>query len=234
MADQPKNQIERRVVTGDVRAKKSDGGPSVLAGYGAVFGRETIIGEGFWAFREIIRENAFADALNDKETLGLWNHDTNYVLGRTGTGTLRLSEDAVGLAYEIDVNAADSQAVSVAAKVERGDVHTSSFAFSLGEDGDEWDETPIKEGKLPLRTIVKVARLWDVSPVAAAAYPQTTVSARAEARAKALAAPVDPMPPTIVDPVPAVVVDEAKRQAVATVDRQIAEWELRKRERHAR
>jgi HK97 family phage prohead protease len=186
MADKPlPNQIERRIVTGDVRAKKTDAGPSLLSGYGAVFGRETVI-NGWFPFREVIEAGAFTEALRTDDTLALWNHDTNYVLGRSGNGTLRLSEDAIGLAYEIDVNAADSQAVSVAAKVDRGDVHTSSFAFSIGADGDVWDDTPIKDGRLPLRRIVKVDRLYDVSPVAMAAYPQTTVSARAEARAKEL------------------------------------------------
>jgi HK97 family phage prohead protease len=191
----PTNQVERRMVAGEVRAKKADDGPSVLEGYGAVFGRETII-DGWFPFREVIREGAFTEALRDDGVLALWNHDTNYVLGRSGNKTLRLSEDSIGLAYEIDVNAADSQAVSIAAKVDRGDVHTSSFAFSLGDDGDEWDETPVKEGKLPLRTIVKVARLFDISPVAAAAYPQTTVSARAEQRAKEL---TSQPPPVVVD-----------------------------------
>jgi len=205
------NVIERRIVTGEVRAKKAEGGPSVLAGYGAVFNRETVI-DGWFPFREVILPGAFAEALKDDGILGLWNHDPNYVLGRTGNGTTRLEEDATGLAYEIDVNQADSQAVSVAAKVERGDVHTSSFAFRIDDDGDEWDESEVKDGKLPLRKIKKVARLYDVSPVAMAAYPQTSVSARAEARAKALCLRTSDCPP------------------VASVrDRQRAEVELAKR-----
>ena len=201
MSDKPlANAIERRVVAGDVRAKKVDEGPSVLAGYAAVFGQETVLGEGGWMpFRERIESGAFTDALRTDDVLGLWNHNVDVVLGRSGNGTVRVSEDGHGLAYEIDVNAADPQAVGVAARVDRGDVHTSSFAFSVGEDGDEWDDSGVKAGLLPLRRITKVSRLYDVSPVAAAAYPQTTVSARAEARAKELTAPVAPAPVTFAE-----------------------------------
>lgn len=184
--------VERRMVTGFVRAQAEAGGPTRLSGYAAVYGQETVIG-GWFPFREVIRAGAFDEAMRTDDVLALWNHDTNYVLGRTGNGTARLSTDETGLHYDIDVNQADSQAVSVAAKVERGDVHTSSFAFSVEEDGEEWDSSGTREGRLPLRTITKVSRLYDVSPVAAAAYPQTSVSARAEERAKALASrPVTP------------------------------------------
>ena len=87
------------------------------------------------------------------------------------------------------------QAVGVAARVARGDVHTSSFAFSVEDGGDEWDNSGRKEGLLPLRKIKTVARLYDVSPVAAAAYPQTSVSARAESCANELAGAAEPPAP---------------------------------------
>jgi phage head maturation protease len=69
--------------------------------------------------------------------------------------------------------------------VQRGDVDGSSFAFGLDSDDDQkWDYAGTRNGQLPLRTIVR-ARLYDVSPVAYPAYDQTTVSARAQADARA-------------------------------------------------
>lgn len=233
MANQPANQIERRVFSGDVRAKRAEAGPTVLSGYAAVFGQETVI-DGFWPFREVIQAGAFGETIQTDDVRGLFNHDANHVLGRTSNGTLRLSEDGLGLHYEIDLNAADPDAVSVGAKVERGDVSQSSFAFQVAED--TWDESEVKAGKLPLRTIVRVSPLYDVSPVTFPAYATTTVGARAEARAKELTertlpTPGDPVPPVVADPVPPVAVNDA---ALRQIDYQIAEWELRRRERHAR
>ena len=52
------------------------------------------------------------------------------MLGRNQAGTLRLSEDDTGLAYEIDLP--DTQAArDVYALIERGDVSQSSFAFKV-------------------------------------------------------------------------------------------------------
>ena len=227
MADKPQtHQIERRVVTGDVRAKKADTGPTVLAGYAAVFGRETVI-DGWFPFREVIQAGAFEETIKADDVRGLFNHDPNRVLGRTANGTVRLVEDAIGLSYEIDLNAADSEAMSVAAKVERGDVSQSSFAFQVAEDA--WDESEVKAGKLPLRTIIRVSPLYDVSPVTYPAYGQTTVSARAEARAKELAAPLEPEPGPAA-PMPAPVQPET---FVADPDSRARELELRRRERDA-
>jgi HK97 family phage prohead protease len=223
----PTNQIERRVVAGEIRAKKTEGGPTVLSGYAAVFNRETVI-DGWFPFREVILPGCFAEAIKTDDVRFLFNHNADVVLGRTTNGTLRLSEDSIGLHYENDLNPNDPDAVSVGAKVERGDVSQSSFAFRVDED--EWDESEVKAGKLPLRKIVRVAPLFDASCVTYPAYEATTVSARAEQRAKELTAPP---PPTVVDAPVVVPVVEASRTFWADPDSRIREWELRKRERHA-
>lgn len=193
------NAIERRVVAGEVRAKKAESGPTVLAGYAALFNRETVI-EGWYPFREVILPGAFTETIKSDDVRGLFNHSPDHVLGRTANGTVRLAEDSLGLGYEIDLNADDPDAVSVGAKVARGDVSQSSFAFQVAEE--EWDESEVKAGKLPLRKIKRVSPLFDVSAVTYPAYAETTVSARAEARAKALSASPDPPEPAKVAPVP--------------------------------
>ena len=153
-----------------------------LSGYAAVFGSVTEIAG---MFREQIAPGAFAKAAKEDDVRALFNHDANYVLGRTTSGTLRLVEDDKGLRYEADPP--DTQwARDLMVSVARGDVSQSSFAFEVTDD--EWDYG--KRGELPLRTI-KAVRLHDVSPVTYPAYTATTVSARSMEAAKREAVPAD-------------------------------------------
>lgn len=198
--------IDRRLVTERVerRAAAADGGPTTLIGYAAVFGVETVIGD--W-FREVILPGAFADSIANDDVPAQFNHDPNYVLGRTANGTVRLSEDRKGLKYEVDLNADDPDAQRVGAKVARGDVRGSSFAFSVeDDDGEEWVRDD--PAKLPLRKI-KRAKLYDVAPVTSPAYETTSVSARSLERSAAQA-------PTAV--VPAAVAETPVPPATVPID----------------
>lgn len=170
-------QRERRLVEAPVEARESETGAARLAGYAARFNSETVIAG---MFREVIAPGAFASAIGTSDVRALFNHDANQLpLGRTSAGTLRLAEDVLGLSYEVDLPDT-TLARDLHASVKRGDVRESSFAFTVAEE--DW-EYP-KSG-LPRRTIVKVAELWDVSPVVYPAYDSTTVSARAQEAAQA-------------------------------------------------
>jgi HK97 family phage prohead protease len=172
----PANErLERRFLNVELRAAGTDDKP-VISGTAAVFNQETVIGS--W-FRETIKPGAFARVLSENpDVVGAFNHNWDVVLGRTLAGTLRLLEDDQALNYEIDVNLADPQAVSVYEKVKRGDVRQSSFAFTVRTE--EWTKAE-KKGDLSLRTIVEIDELFDVSPVTFPAYPQTSVTARSKA-----------------------------------------------------
>jgi HK97 family phage prohead protease len=169
--------IERRIVTSKVELR-GEGEQKRLQGYAAVFNEETVIGGGWWGFREKIDPGAFTDAITADDVRALFNHDPNYVLGRNTSGTLTLKEDDHGLHYDIDPPATQVGR-DVVTLVSRGDISQSSFAFIVPEDGDDWNYDEVKVGKLPLRTIRKV-QLMDVSPVTYPAYPSTSVSARAK------------------------------------------------------
>lgn len=171
--------IERRTVNGEVRAARDEKRMG-LDGYAALYNVETVIGG--W-FREVIQEGAFADVLTD-DVRGTFNHSEDVILSRTRNSTLRLKEDSRGLWYEMDLNPDDPDAIRVYAKVQRGDVNQSSFAFYVSPDGEEWDYSETKQGKLPLRRITKVDQLLDVAAVAYPAYDATSVSARAKERAE--------------------------------------------------
>ncbi len=92
-------------------------------------------------------------------------------MARTASGTLRLSEDANGLKYEFDAPNT-TLGNDLLEMIRRGDVNQSSFGFTV--DDDTWEE---RDGKM-IRTINKVKKLYDVSPVTYPAYHDATVAVR--------------------------------------------------------
>lgn len=165
---------ERRYVELTLRAEGDETKP-MIEGDAAVFGVETVIGK--W-FREKIRAGAFTRVLSEKpDVIGAFNHDWTYVLGRTTAGTLKLEQNEKALRYVIDVNPNDTQAMDVWAKVRRGDVSQSSFAFTVRKE--EWTEpSDDSDEKLALREIVEIGNLYDVGPVPFAQYPEASAQAR--------------------------------------------------------
>lgn len=156
----------RTVKSGPIEVRADDDGDH-LVGHAAVFNRETVIGR--W-FREQVAPGAFKKTIKEADVRHLFNHDPNMVLARTKNGTLDLSEDDFGLAYDALLNPDDPDAIRVKAKVERGDVTQSSFGFIVV--ADEWEEGEIHDDgtkTLPLRTI-KEAKLFDTSTVTYPAY----------------------------------------------------------------
>jgi HK97 family phage prohead protease len=159
--------MERRKIQAPVEIR-AEGESRKVAGYGAVFNSETVIGG---AFREVILPGAFQRAV-DGDVFSFFNHDQSMVLGRTKSGTLRLSEDDSGLRYEVDLPDT-SAARDLQISMDRGDVDGSSFQFDIPKGGDEWDFS----GDLPLRTI-RSANLYEVGPVTMPAYPDATAALR--------------------------------------------------------
>lgn len=152
----------------EVRARKGDAAGVVVEGHAAVFER---LSQNLGGFVERIAPNAFDRSLGDNpDVRALINHDPSMLLGRTRSGTLRLSKDSLGLAYEIDMP--DRQdARDLLVSMDRGDISHSSFAFFVMLDGDEWSET---EQGMPLRTLTALSiHNGDVSPVTYPAYEDT-------------------------------------------------------------
>lgn len=162
-------QMERRVVNASSLEIRQEDDEARLVGYGAVFNS---LSENLGGFREQIAPGAFSRSLAEGDDIrALWNHNSDMVLGRTRSGTLRLSEDDTGLRAEIDP---PESASSLIESVRRGDVSQMSFGFVVRANGDRVDED--EDGML-LRTLTDV-RLMEVSPVAFPAYPETSIDAR--------------------------------------------------------
>lgn len=152
----------------EVRARKGDSGGMVVVGHAAVFRR---MSQNLGGFVECIDPAAFDRSLGDNpDVRALINHKPSMLLGRTRSGTLRLSKDDMGLHYEIDMP--DRQdARDLLVSMERGDISHSSFAFRLMPDGDEWSLT---DDDFPCRTLMAVSiHNGDVSPVTYPAYEDT-------------------------------------------------------------
>jgi len=155
-------QIERRCAA-EIRLAA---GGRKLAGYAAVFGLEADLG----TFRERIAPGAFAASLaGGGDILALVDHDPSSLLARTRTGTLRLSEDRRGLAFELDVPDT-TLGRDITALAERGDLGGGSFGFLVAPGGERWQGN--------LRTLTAVD-LREISVVHAwPAYEATSVAAR--------------------------------------------------------
>jgi len=155
-------KIERRAVAHEVRVKGRR-----LTGYAATFGTPAEIGG---RFTETIAPGAFGASLRaGADVLALVDHDTARVLGRTCSGSLRLSEDDHGLAFEIDVP--DTQAGrDVLALAERGDLGGMSFGFSAVDEHIDGDRRELRSVELHE---ISVVLAWP-------AYDGTEVQARAK------------------------------------------------------
>lgn len=157
---------------GELRAADNNG--RKLVGYAAVYNQLSQVIAG--AFRERVLPGAFARALRGEDDVrALFDHESCLILGRSSAGTLRLSDDAKGLAYEIDVpetTAGNDLLISV----RRGDISQSSFGFRTLQDN--WSVQPQPDGtSMEIRDLISV-QLFDISPVAFPAYDQTEVSVR--------------------------------------------------------
>ncbi|WP_036283856.1 HK97 family phage prohead protease [Methylocystis sp. ATCC 49242] len=163
--------IERRALPLEIRAAR--GNPRRLEGYAATFGVETRVAD----FVETIRAGAFAGSIaSGRDILALADHDPGRVLGRTKSGTLRLVEDARGLAFSLDLP--DTQAArDVLALAERGDIGGMSFGFTADPGGDAWTGN---------RRELRAVTLYEISVVSAwPAYDGTSVEPRARQRGPA-------------------------------------------------
>ncbi|MGX5913944.1 HK97 family phage prohead protease [Aliidiomarina sp. Khilg15.8] len=168
--------LEKRIFKSSVELRsapddESEQTSQLIVGQASVYNS---LSENLGGFREVFKPGAFADVLT-QDVRGLFNHDKNYILGRTSSGTLRLTDSESALGYEID--APDTQLIRdlVMAPIKRGDINQSSFAFKVAPGGDDWTEDA--DGTI-VRTIHKISKLFDVSPVTFPAYPSSAVSAR--------------------------------------------------------
>ncbi len=162
------DQRELRYVPARELRASADGNIKKIAGYAAVYNSRSV---DLGGFVEVIQVGAFDTALQpDADVLCLRDHDVSLLMGRTKSGTLKLSSDEVGLHFEVILPDTDS-ANSLYESVKRGDLDACSFGFSVVSDS--WEQI----GNQVLRTLIEV-ELFEVSIVSFPAYPATTAAIR--------------------------------------------------------
>jgi uncharacterized protein len=174
-------ELEIRTLKTEVRAAADFS----LSGRAASYG---VRSQNLGGFVEIIAPGAFTNSLNaGADVRCTFNHDPNHVLGRTKSGTLSLQDSAGGLDFKCQLDKTNENHKSVYAMVKRGDISECSFAFTVPDGGDDWQDGAIddKGNRCQLRTLRNVNCI-DVSAVTYPAYNAagaTQVSARALALA---------------------------------------------------
>lgn len=141
----------------------------LVSGYAIVFNSDS---NDLGGFTERINPDALNGVVEKSDVLCLLNHNEDRgVLARSnkGEGSLTLEIDEIGLKYSFE---APNTALGdeLLEGLRRGDISTSSFAFTV--EKDSWSKN--EDGSY-LRTINSISELFDVSPVYRAAYDATSV-----------------------------------------------------------
>ncbi|HEY7824950.1 MAG TPA: HK97 family phage prohead protease, partial [Acidimicrobiia bacterium] len=155
-----------RSFEGEIR---SEGDGSTFVGYAAKF---NVPSEPL-PFTERIAPGAFGKSLRQrsKDVRLYINHNSDMVLASKRSGTLRLTEDEVGLRVEADLPET-SAARDLRALMDAGVVSTMSFGFTVPRGGDKWSGNGME------RTLTGI-NLHEVSVVTGfPAYPQTEAAVR--------------------------------------------------------
>lgn len=145
---------------GQVRKFSEDEENPVIGGHGAVYYDGTP-GTEYDDWGVILRlEPGCADmAISEGETWSFFNHNEDYLLASKQAGTLSLFCDDKGVQYRTSINPKDPQAISVYAKVERGDCRGSSMIFRIQDSRIE------KQGDKLIEWITKISPLYEMGPV---------------------------------------------------------------------
>lgn len=146
-----------------------------VEGYAVVFNSQS---EDLGFYETINPAAITEDVLMRSDVFCLFNHDQDKVLARSkyGTGSLQLQLDEQGLKYTFQAPNTDL-GDELLEYLRRGDIDSSSFAFTVSTDEGSEVWTTGTDGR-QYREILKIDELHDVSPVWNPAYTSTSVSQR--------------------------------------------------------
>lgn len=171
----------------EIRSFTELGAPKIgegrtIEGYAVVFEQESRVLydiEKRRAFVEVIEKGAITEELlRSCDVKAVLEHNKQRLLARCfrGTGSLVLELDEYGLKYRFDApNTVDGDfAVEM---IKRGDIFGSSFAY-YANDKDKTKVTYSMKDGLLTRTVHKIDRITDISPVSDPAFFGTDVTVR--------------------------------------------------------
>lgn len=173
--EQMRNKVEqttevetRRVTVQEFELRAGEAGSMSFRGYAAVYNSPSEP----LPFTETIAPGAFDKTLRARNNVKMYlNHDSTLVLASTRAKTMKLTSDSKGLLVESDLPDT-SYARDLAVLMERGDVDSMSFGFSVPSGGDRW-------GADGMTRELKQIRLHEVSVVTGfPAYSATSAALR--------------------------------------------------------
>jgi HK97 family phage prohead protease len=153
----------------EVRVATADNGTHSVSGYAIVYNSQSV---DLGGFTEIVAPGSLTRTLTDNpDVLCLRDHKQTLLLGRTTSGTLKLTEDQTGLYFTCSLPAT-SAGNDLAESLRRGDIDSCSFGFCVAND--IWSQDT--NGAI-VRTLLDVD-LFEISVVSFPAYASTSASLR--------------------------------------------------------
>lgn len=167
-------KMEIRAFDFEVRAEENERGKTIT-GQPIIYNERTNLG---W-YDEIIDDGALNET-DLRDVRFLVNHNTDMIpLARSrnnnanSTMQMKVVEGSgmtIGVVLDTENNA---EAKSLYSAVERGDITGMSFMFSV--DKDSWEDL---ESDHPVRHVISIGRVLEVSAVTFPAYKATSIQAR--------------------------------------------------------
>lgn len=157
-----KNDREYRDLKLEIEERTEGEESYIVRGYASTFEPYVLFEEDGIQYKEVIDPHAF-DECDMSDVVFRIDHE-GAVYARSSAGTLKVSVDEHGLADEADLSRTEN-ARRLYEDIKAGNYPKQSFAFTVREDSYDKDQH--------LRTIKKVKKLFDVSPVSFPANPTT-------------------------------------------------------------
>ena len=151
----------------ELRIKEEDKDQYIVEGYASTFQPYVLFTRDGIDYSERIEPDAFDDA--DLSDVVFRVDHQGPVYARTSAGTVEIWTDEHGLGQRTDLSRTQ-RARDIYADIEAGNYPKMSFAFTVADDGDEYDRAT------HTRIIKRVAKVFDVSPVVFPANPTTELS----------------------------------------------------------
>lgn len=167
-------KMEIRTFDFEVRAEENERGKTIT-GQPIVYNERTNLG---W-YDEIIDDGALNET-DLRDVRFLVNHNTDMIpLARSrnnnANSTMQMKVvEGSGMTIRVDLDTENNaEAKSLYSAVERGDITGMSFMFSV--DKDSWEDL---ESDHPVRHVISIGRVLEVSAVTFPAYEATSIQAR--------------------------------------------------------
>jgi HK97 family phage prohead protease len=160
-----KQELRSTLQASRLEARESNG-TKKLTGYAVVFNSPASIGG---QFNESIAPGAFTRTLAEDDQVLLRDHQSELLLGRRSAGTLKLSQDAIGLAFTVTLPDT-ALAQDTYENVRIGNLKGCSFGFIVRDD----DWTKGSDGSL--NRVINDVQLLEITLTAFPAYSSTSIA----------------------------------------------------------